>query len=342
MAVEAPTTISGLNVSWPLGSDVKSEGDDHFRMLKTLLQTQFGGGTGADIYIGAKTGPDRFVVNDKADATGTEVFSVTDTGTVTAKAAFLSGVGSFGSTTATAILGTNSAGNVYLRPNGWSVTTGQTTVTTSGALTVATSINTDNGAGLFIGKSGADFYLQFLTNYNFNVNAGTGRLTLILNASNRSYWEIDGKFVHLGAAYKPGGGSWIDSSDARIKNVVGDYQLGLDEVRQLRPVIYTYKGNDTPEDPEADKATVPPFKGSPHNAAAQAGTEFVGLIAQEAETALPGMVTKKAGWIDGLEVDDLRDLDTTELIFALVNAVKQLAARLETLEAGAPFSGGKG
>jgi hypothetical protein len=44
------------------------------------------------------------------------------------------------------------------------------------------------------------------------------------------------------------------------------------------------------------------------------------------------MVTKRAAFIDGVAVNDLRDLDTSSLIFALVNAVKTLAARLAALE----------
>ena len=61
--------------------------------------------------------------------------------------------------------------------------------------------------------------------------------------------------------------------------------------------------------------------------------EFVGVIAQDVEAAFPRMVTQKDGFIDGAAVTDLRDIDTTPLIYALVNAVKELAARLEALEA---------
>jgi hypothetical protein len=46
------------------------------------------------------------------------------------------------------------------------------------------------------------------------------------------------------------------------------------------------------------------------------------------------MVTQGPGFIDGVEVDDFRTLDQSNLILALVNAVKELSARIETLEAG--------
>jgi hypothetical protein len=40
MGLEVSTTISGLNKLWPLGSDPKSQGDDHLRMLKSVLQAR--------------------------------------------------------------------------------------------------------------------------------------------------------------------------------------------------------------------------------------------------------------------------------------------------------------
>jgi hypothetical protein len=124
-------------------------------------------------------------------------------------------------------------------------------------------------------------------------------------------------------AFKPGGGPWATLSDERIKTVTGEYETGLDEVLQLRPVTYTYKGNDTRT---ADGM-------SPHHHAAQSGQEFVGFVAQELEQIFPTMVSQHAGFIDGKEVTDLRSVDTTELIHALVNSIKQLKAEIEALKA---------
>jgi hypothetical protein len=146
-------------------------------------------------------------------------------------------------------------------------------------------------------------------------------------------------------AFKPGGGPFTDWSDARIKNVEGDYPRGLDEVLALRPVLYTFKGNDTPDPvsatpgpPSEDElknreAIVVPFGNSNHYHQAVAGTKFAGLVAQEVEIVMPEMVSQREGYIDGAKVTDLRDIDTTPLIFALINAVKTLAARIEALEA---------
>jgi Chaperone of endosialidase len=152
-----------------------------------------------------------------------------------------------------------------------------------------------------------------------------------------------GAFIYAGGtgnAVKVGGGSWTAASDDRIKTVLGDYAIGLDEVLAMRPVEFVYKGNDTPTaelgrstggvvEPYAGAA---PFPASPHFTVATNETPFVGFIAQELEAICPGMVTQTAAFIDGEAVADLRNVDVSNLVFALINAVKTLAARVEVLE----------
>ena len=49
---------------------------------------------------------------------------------------------------------------------------------------------------------------------------------------------------------------------------------------------------------------------------------------------MPELVSQETGTLpDGTEVDDFRTLDQTPLTFALINAVKEMAARIEALEA---------
>jgi len=43
MGVETGTTIAQLDVLWPLGGDPASQGDDHLRLIKSVLKTQFPG-----------------------------------------------------------------------------------------------------------------------------------------------------------------------------------------------------------------------------------------------------------------------------------------------------------
>jgi hypothetical protein len=204
-------------------------------------------------------------------------------------------------------------------------------------LTVAGSVNFgslvatgDIVASQFVVKStGSD------CSYAFQDESGTNRASVLWQHSTGSvllYNAVGGGSLTLdqaqnititNAALKPGGGPWLATSDARIKNVIGDYRMGLDQILALEPVQFTYRGNDTPD---ADSL-------SPHAAVAANQTPFVGLIAQQVETIFPGMVMRREGFIDGVKVDDLRDLDTSSLIFALVNAVKTLKAEIEVLKA---------
>jgi Chaperone of endosialidase len=153
----------------------------------------------------------------------------------------------------------------------------------------------------------------------FNCQSANGQTTLGLTGANVATWQnvgipsnvqLDngGNFVFNGpgAAVKAGGGPWSAPSDARIKTELGDYELGLAEVLALRPIVFEYKGND-------------------HR-------RFTGFIAQELEQIFPAMVTSQPGYIDGKAVTDFRYADIGELTYALVNAVKTLAARIAALE----------
>jgi hypothetical protein len=115
--------------------------------------------------------------------------------------------------------------------------------------------------------------------------------------------------------FKPGGGVWADSSDVRIKTVLGDYDQGLDAVLALQPVRYRLIGN-----------------WEPHRGVAR-DAEFVGLVAQDAEAAMPEMVRKTSAIVGDRFVDDLRILDASSLTYALVNSVKELATRVAALQA---------
>lgn len=179
-----------------------------------------------------------------------------------------------------------------------------------------------NGGLVFVGGTGSiEFaYGPTITSrmYWTGTSPGSAVGTLIIaNAGSALALDNVGNFTFSGSgnAYKAGGGSWAALSDERIKTIESDYADGLNEVLALHPVVYRYKGND----------------GEAHDPSQRR----VGLIAQEVEQVMPGMVSMSEGTIDGQQVNDLRRLDTTELIFALVNTVKELHARIELLEAKA-------
>jgi hypothetical protein len=183
--------------------------------------------------------------------------------------------------------------------------------------------------------NGSDRVLQMNTGCHVRQSAGDTHMYFNSGAVDVIRFQTDGNILLLGTnkPYMAGGGPWLATSDARIKNVLGDYEHGLDEVLALQPVRYTYKGNDTDYGAAVKADDAVPYADSPHNKVATDSTEFIGLIAQAVETVLPEMVTQRNGMIDGQAVTDLRALDTGPLIFALLNAVKTLSARVEALEA---------
>jgi len=105
---------------------------------------------------------------------------------------------------------------------------------------------------------------------------------------------------------KVGGGSFNSYSDSRYKQDISAYGKGLAEIKQVEPKNYRY----TAEFMKSD---------SPSQA-------FVGVIAQELEgTAFANCVKTDA---NGYKI-----VDTSELTFALINAVKEMSQRIEQLEA---------
>lgn len=115
------------------------------------------------------------------------------------------------------------------------------------------------------------------------------------------------------AAKNAGGATWDVLSDARVKEDVRDLEFGLSQLLAVRPVRFRFNGR----------------AGTP------AGREEVGIIGQEIEAVFPEMVERVRGALDagGEERDDLRMYNASALTYVLVNAVKELAAKVERLEA---------
>ena len=202
--------------------------------------------------------------------------------------------------------------------------------TMTGDLVMSRTAAPGTGA-IFMGNSGTRYFYfdgarYILPTSPLNVLAleatSNSTMTGIYNPGATNRWDANGTLVIANVAYKPGGGSWVDSSDARIKDVRGAFTPGLAEIERVNPVRYAFKGN----------ASMPTKDGIQAPLHENETREFVGVVAQDIERVLPETVTKVAGMIDGVEVNDLRIYDSNALIYALVNAVKELAARVEFLE----------
>lgn len=114
-----------------------------------------------------------------------------------------------------------------------------------------------------------------------------------------------------GDAFKlTGSASWLVPSDVRLKENIRDLDVGLKQLQDVRPVRFRYNGRaGTPTD-----------------------RDYVGVIGQEIEKIFPDMIRKMAPPDDEPSTEELRIYDSSALTYVLVNAVKELASRVEHLE----------
>jgi hypothetical protein len=115
-----------------------------------------------------------------------------------------------------------------------------------------------------------------------------------------------------GNAYKPGGGSWMATSDARVKRDIVSFTPALTELQQIHPVRFKYNG----------------LGGTTDN-----GREYVGVVAQDLEKVLPFMVTsqKKKLRDSDAKVTDIKQVDPSAFTYLLINAVKELSDQNKAL-----------
>jgi len=175
-----------------------------------------------------------------------------------------------------------------------------------------------------------------LTNGTVNFNGSTGTISsgagpLLYGDTTNAIWKLGStggawflrdsasadRFTFVagdGSAIKPGGGSWVAPSDTRLKRDVTEYKSGLQAVLELNPIEYEYNGRG---------GTVAD------------GRRYVGLVADDAARAMPELVDTMKGKLDPNDKDetDIQRVDPSALLYALVNAVKELSAKVAALEA---------
>ncbi len=130
---------------------------------------------------------------------------------------------------------------------------------------------------------------------------------------NNALWvENDGDLEITGAAArKPGGGSWVIPSDARLKNIEAPFDRGLEALRGINPVAYRYKAGNAKHLPT--------------------DTRFIGPVAQEVEQHIPEAVSK--------DEQGYRLVNNDPIIWTMFNAIKELEARTPTHDAATPGNG---
>jgi len=110
---------------------------------------------------------------------------------------------------------------------------------------------------------------------------------------------------------KLGGGFWATFSDRRVKKDIRPYTRGLNEIKQINPVWYKYNELSGYKDTEND---------------------YVGIIAQEMEHVLPNTVSEFDD-SNNSGISYKKQFNGSEVMWTLVNTVKELTQKIETLEA---------
>jgi hypothetical protein len=150
---------------------------------------------------------------------------------------------------------------------------------------------TQSGTGGFSGSFGGfgDFNVDAvgIVGGRFTVKEN-GRVGIGFNAP-------DNTLTVNGSADKPGGGSWGTFSDARLKNLHGDFVAGLSEILKLQPVRYRYKDDNA--------------------LGIQDSEEHVGFVAQDVQKVIPAAVSKnEKGYLL---------VNNDPILWAMLNAIKE-------------------
>ena len=183
----------------------------------------------------------------------------------------------------------------------------------SGFLNTGTA-NTHLGyqAGYSITTGGYNVYIG----YGTSVSAGTVSNEMVISADSA---VRTGKGTNTGFINAGGGGnyqgnnssSWSTTSDQRLKKNIADNNDGLDKINSIRVRNFEYRLPDEVTD-------------LPQNQAIKKSGAQLGVIAQELQQILPECVkTESTG---------VMTVDTDNLTWYMINAIKELSARVKQLE----------
>lgn len=184
---------------------------------------------------------------------------------------------------------------------------GTSDVTTAGC-TIATGPNDGSGDSMLLnlsttGGNGAKLRMAAFTGGSalFNMRADGTLYITNSNTSNAIRLNSTGFISVTDNVYKPTAGSWLSSSDSRIKKNIQNNPHGLNEILQLRPVTYQFN-----QYADVDSSL--------------RSNTYLGLIADEVKPILPECV----GTMPNSTFGTILSLDITPITYALINSIKEL------------------
>ena len=204
---------------------------------------------------------------------------------------------------------------------------GSTTAVGYKALEAVTSGNSNTGIGYEAGRGittgGTNVCIGNQAGFS-QITTESSRLFIARSntaAGNAATWIHGGSD---GACYQGDNTTtWSTTSDRRLKKNITDSSKGLAEIDQLRVANFEYRTEE-----EIDMSEFPKADG-PHQVVIGSDREneiITGVIAQEVEAILP----------ECIQVSDkgAKTVQTDPILWALVNAVKELSTKVKALEGG--------
>ena len=174
-----------------------------------------------------------------------------------------------------------------------------------------TTINTANNTQLVLAQNGASRFrvlvsgaMEFTPLTTVSIIGNTAVGTPINNRD----------LTVFGNAFKTGSLVWLAPvSDARVKKDVVPFENGLKKLIAIQPVSFKYNGKAETQDDN---------------------TDHLGFIAQDLQKIFPELIITRRLKLekDDKEETDVLTYDHGPLFFVMINAIKEISARLDKLE----------
>ena len=127
--------------------------------------------------------------------------------------------------------------------------------------------------------------------------------------------------------YSGGGAGVAITSDERTKKDIVDTDLGLEFIKELRPIKYRMKATiDWPRNFVSKKISDAELNKEPKD------TVWDGFLAQEVKAAADKLGINYSGWTEDAGMGGRQELDYAKFVVPLVKAVQELSAKVKALE----------
>jgi len=164
-------------------------------------------------------------------------------------------------------------------------------------------------------------------------NPGTGShnkqigIGYLVETSAAEQLRIGDSTNYLTYDYSGGGAGVAITSDERTKKDIVDTDLGLEFIKELRPIKYRMKATkDWPRNFLSKKITDAELDKEPKD------TVWDGFLAQEVKAAADKLGLNYSGWTEDAGMGGRQELDYAKFVVPLVKAVQELSAKVKALE----------